>query len=194
MRTEGGLTGRSDLTRVVRVAFCGALAGVANAWLCYAGIPIPVDPHADFEWHIIPAGAAHGALLAAFAFGAATLLNAWPLAIRLTAAVPLGWFAGYASWLPLNRSLDESWRKTMLWPFKQSGWPDALWAPFAYFGLVAVLYYLWLATRGRNACRLWASVTAACAAGTLGSLWFWSSSSAGTSVSSTGFFGAFSLA
>jgi len=174
LRTEGALTVRSELTRVVRVAFCGALAGAANAWLCYAGIPIPIDPHADFKWHVIPAGAAHGALLAAFAFGAATLLYAWPLAIRLAAAVPLGWLAGYASWLPLNRSLDESWRKTMFWPFEQSDpWPQALWAPFAYFGLVAVLYYLWLATRGWNVGALWASVAGACAAGTLGSLWFW---------------------
>jgi len=57
-------------------------------------------------------------------------------------------------------------------PFRMPWW-GAVWAPFAYFGLVAVLYYLWLATRGRNAGPLWASVTAACAAGTLGSLWFW---------------------
>lgn len=49
---------QSELSKVIRVAFCGGLAGTANAWLCYAGIPIPVDPFADFKWHVIPAGAA----------------------------------------------------------------------------------------------------------------------------------------
>jgi hypothetical protein len=62
----------------------------------------------------------------------------------------------------------------MLWPFEQSQlWPQALWVPFVYFGLVAVIYYLWLATHGRNAGTVWASLAGACAAGTLGSLWFW---------------------
>jgi hypothetical protein len=164
---------RSELSRVIRVAFCGGLAGTANAWLCYAGIPIPVDPFANFKWHVIPAGAAHGGLLAAFALGAARLLYARPLAIRLAAAVPLGWLAGYASWLPLDRSLNLSWRKAIFWPFNLDSWPQVLWVPYVYFGLVAAVYYLWLATRGRSAGTLSASLAGACAAGTLGSLCFW---------------------
>jgi hypothetical protein len=164
---------RSELTRIARVGFSGALAGTANAWLCYAGIPIPVDPDPGFKWHVIPAGAAHGALLATFAFGAARLLYAWPLVIRLAAAVPLGWLAGYASWLPLDSSLNSSWRKAMFWPFNPDSWPQVLWVPYVYFGLVAALYYLWLATRGRKAGPLWAGIAGACASGALGSLWFW---------------------
>jgi hypothetical protein len=178
METEGTLEVESELTRLARVAFSGGLAGTANAWLCYVGIPIPVDPHVGFKWHVIPAGAAHGALLATFAFGAATLVRAWPLPKRLAAALPLGWLTGYASWLPLNRSLDPSWNAswstTLLWPFAQPDpWMQALWVPFVYFGLVAVLYYLWLTIRGWKAGPLWASVASSCAAGTLGSLWFW---------------------
>jgi hypothetical protein len=45
--------------------------------------------------------------------------------------------------------------------------------PFAYFGLVAFLYYLWLAVRGLETRGLAANVIAGCAAGVFGSLWWW---------------------
>jgi hypothetical protein len=94
------------------------------------------------------------------------------LAVRLAAAVPVAWLAGYASWIPLNRSaFDESWSKSFLWPFED--WTRAAWVPFAHFGLVAFLYYLWLAVRGLETRGLAANVIAGCAAGVFGSLWWW---------------------
>jgi len=106
------------------------------------------------------------------AFGVAEALRSKRVAVRLAVAVPLAWFAGYASWIPLNRSAyDEPWRKSWAWPFDEK-WTAALYAPFAYFGLVALLYYVGLCFwPGKSS--LAAHLGAAISAGILGSLWWW---------------------
>jgi hypothetical protein len=162
----------TNTMRTLRVGCAGAFGGAINAWLCYSGLPVPVGDKANFGWHVIPAGAVHGALLAAVAFGAAVRFARARLPVRLAAAVPVAWLAGYVSWIPLNRSaFDESWSKSVFWPFEE--WSQAFWMPFAYFGLVAFLYYLWLAVRGLETRGLAANVIAGCAAGVFGSLWWW---------------------
>ena len=52
----------------------GALAGGANATLCYLQLPVPIQVAAvNLHWHIIPAGCAHGALLALVAVAASEI-------------------------------------------------------------------------------------------------------------------------
>jgi hypothetical protein len=155
------------------VAACGGLGGATNALLCYAEIPTAVKDSPEFHWHVIPAGAIHGAVLAALAFGVALLLSSQTVPRRLAAGVPVAWLAGFASWIPLNRSaFDEPWPKSLTWTF-HDGLASSLLAPLQYFGFVALLYYaavtFWLATEHR----LGPHVALAVAAGTLGSLWWW---------------------
>ncbi len=162
------------MSRLARVTLGGALAGAVNAWLCYAGIPEPVDLHSDFKWHLIPAGALHGGALAWFAFGAAMMLSTRPTGVRLAAAIPLGWLSGYASWIPLNRSaFNESWWESLIWAIEPQDWTEIGLNPFVFFGFVAALHYLWLTTHGLKSERLWVGVAGACAAASLGSLWWW---------------------
>ena len=106
------------------------------------------------------------------AFGIAEALRNKRVALRLAAAAPLAWVAGYASWIPLNRSVyAESWSKSWVWPFDQ-GWSAALYSPFPYFGLVAFAYYIFRCFwRGQN--RLAEHLVAGVSAGILGSLWWW---------------------
>lgn len=157
----------------VRVAACGALGGATNAWLCYAEVPVAAAQNTTFGWHVIPAGAVHGSVLAFTAFGGARLLASRGLRLRLLVAAPLAWVAGVASWIPLNRSaFDEPWLKSLTWPF-HDGWGTALLAPFQYFGFVAGLYYLSLVIRVTQGRSLAAHVLTAGASGTLGSLWWW---------------------
>ena len=57
---------------IALVGLCGAVGGMVNALLCYAGRPVPVqEPSVKFHWHIIPAGLAHGGFLAIVAMGGA---------------------------------------------------------------------------------------------------------------------------
>ena len=174
MRTRGESPFGVGMTRLARLTYCGAFAGAINAWLCYADLPVPFDPRVHFEWHLIPAGAIHGGALAAFAFIAANAVSARGLLVRLATAIPVGWLAGYASWMPLNSSVfDDPWIRSLLWPFKDAKWTDTLLGPYCYFGLVSASYYLWLTLRGLKSKALAESLLGACAAGTLGSLWFW---------------------
>jgi hypothetical protein len=157
----------------LRVGVCGAVAGAINAWLCYARVPVPVGESPDFAWHLIPAGAVHGGLLAMFAFGLATLLSKRSLGMRLAAALPLAWIAGFASWIPLNRSaFDQPWLKSLTWPF-HAGWNDALLGPLTSFGLVALVYYVTLTLVCAKPRSLATHVLCASAGGVLGSLWWW---------------------
>jgi hypothetical protein len=129
------------------------------------------DPH--FEWHVIPAGAFHGALLAAAAYALGHALAARTLRVRLAAALPLAWVAGFVAWIPLNSStFERPWLESLVWPFHQS-WDGLLLSPLQFFGLVALVYYVavaWGWTKGR---RLAAHVASASAAGMLGSFWWW---------------------
>lgn len=160
--------------RAFRVGLCGALAGATNALLCYAQLPVAAGESLDrFKWHVVPAGAVHGAVLAVVAFTLAALMSRRRLVVRLIAALPVGWVAGFVSWMGLNRSVfDDPWWKSSTWPFHE-GWSSAVLWPFLYFGLVALFYYLCLSlfhTRRRS---LRTHVLSATAAGIVGSLWWW---------------------
>jgi hypothetical protein len=158
----------------VRVGAGGALGGAVNAGLCYMRLPVAVGdfPHPHFAWHVIPAGALHGALLAMAAFSVGVALSNHGLRARLTVAVPLAWLAGFISWIPLNRSaFDEPWAKSFTWPFHE-GW-GAMLNPFWIFGLVALLYYMAVALRLARERRLVVHVALTSLAGILGSLWWW---------------------
>ena len=162
------------MSPTVRVALCGALGGGTNAWLCFARVPVPVKDNPNFGWHLIPAGAVHGAVLAIVSFGLGTFLSRRTVRARLAAALPLAWLAGFASWIPLNRSaFDEPWAKSVAWPFHQR-WDGALLGPLQYFGFVALLYYAAVAFGLTRHTRLAPHVACASAAGVLGSLWWWS--------------------
>lgn len=157
----------------LRVGACGVVAGAINAWLCYARVPETVGGSPDFAWHLIPAGAIHGGALAMFAFGLARLFSRRSLGLRLAAAPFLAWLAGFASWIPLNRSaFDQPWLTSLTWPF-HSRWYDALLGPLTSFGLVALVYYLSLALFCAKRRSLATHVLCASAGGILGSLWWW---------------------
>lgn len=161
------------VTGLLWVGALGAVGGAINAWLCYAQFPVAAATNADFHWHVVPAGAVHGGLLAAFALGGGSLLLNRSLGERLLAAPLLAWIAGVTSWIPLNRSaFDEPWLKSLTWPFHQ-GWSLAAIGPFQYFGLVAGFYYVLLTLYASRHRRLSAHVLYAGASGTLGSLWWW---------------------
>jgi hypothetical protein len=152
------------------IALFGALGGTINAWLCYAGIPVST---ASFKWHVIPAGAFHGAVLAALTVGVAALLIGKALWVRLLAAPLVGWVTAYLSWIPLNRSaFDEPWLKSVSWPFHEE-WTATVFGTFVTFGLVALIYYLCLSLGGLFRRGLGSHLLYACAAGILGSLWWW---------------------
>lgn len=155
----------------LRVGLCGSLGGATNAWLCYAQLPVSVGH--DFRWHVVPAGAIHGGLLALGAFGLGMLLLNQTLGVRLLAAPLFAWFTGFASWIPLNRSVfNESWPKSLAWPFQET-WSTAALGPFMYFGLVALLYYLCVVLLYGRRHSLGVHVLLASTAGALGSLWWW---------------------
>jgi hypothetical protein len=154
---------------LLAVGVLGAMGGAVNAWLCYAGIPVPVQ---KFEPGIIPGGAVHGALLALVPAAIAVALAARPLALRLAAAPFVGWIAGVLSWIPIGRwGLDTPWGDSLFWIADRRG-AEILWVPFAYFGLVGlVLYLAWALAGARRGLAL--SLAAGTAAGVLGSLWWW---------------------
>jgi hypothetical protein len=156
----------------LRIGACGALGGAANAWLCYAQLPVAAG-NTTFAWHVVPAGAVHGGLLAVIAFGAGRLLSKWTLGARLLAAPLLAWIAGVLSWIPLSRSATEDpWARSLTWPFHQ-GWKAAIVDPFLCFGLVAGLYYLSVVLFSLRERRLGAHLLYAGLSGALGSLWWW---------------------
>lgn len=156
-----------------RVGLCGALGGAINAWLCYARLPVAVSGNPKFAWHVVPAGAVHGGLLAIAAFGVGIAFSTRRLRTRLAVALPLAWVAGFVSWIPLNRSaFEEPWAKSFGWAL-HNGWGAALLGPLQYFGFVALLYYLAVALCLPRRRGLTAHVILAAVAAILGSLWWW---------------------
>ncbi|HET9372727.1 MAG TPA: hypothetical protein VFO19_20830 [Vicinamibacterales bacterium] len=128
----------SELARFVSA---GALGGGINAWLCYAGIPVVVsDTYVKVAWHLVPAGAVHGAVLALAALLATRWARrrGWPA--RVGAAVAAGWIAGYVSWEVLLLSLNENFTG-IAWPFDDDV-SGILLGPFNSFGLVVTTYCL----------------------------------------------------
>jgi len=156
-----------------RVALCGALAGAVNAWLCYARLPVSVNDNPDFAWHVIPAGAFHGGLLAIAAFSVGIACSTRGLGIRMAVALPLAWISGFISWIPLSRSaMSESWAESLIWPFRE-GWNAALLNPLWFFGLVALFYYAAVVLYLARERRLITHVVLAIVAGIVGSLRWW---------------------
>lgn len=160
-----------ELTAPVALA---AAAGAANAAACWLEWPVAVPDSGDvFRWHLVPAGALHGAVLAALALVGLRVLRGAPRAARVLAGPLVGWAAGYLSWIPIAASIgvERSALGILGWPF--GGVEEALLAPLQSFGLVAGLYYwgLLLLERGPNPA--WARRLAGIASGALGSLWFW---------------------
>ena len=161
------------------IGLLGGLGGAINAWLCYVRFPVPVMEPAlvttaqpyNFAWHVVPAGAVHGACLALVSIAVATILRHRSVSVRLLFWPLVGWSAGWLAWVPLEASLDESW-----WPLSdmvELNWGLLVW-PLQFFGLVGVLYYGVLNLhRGRNGASLPTHVRFGILSGVLGSLWFW---------------------
>lgn len=158
--------------RLLAVGLLGAVGGAVNGWLCWAKIPVAVSDTnlvIDFRWLVIPGGAIHGAALAALSVGAAAALARRWLPLRLAAAPVVGWVVGYLSWIPLARwAAGATWAESLLWTSGRG--LEQVWVPFAHFGLVAGLLYLFLAAGVRRPALAFG---AAVAAGVLGSLWWW---------------------
>ncbi len=147
-----------------RPALFGGFAGALNAAHCWATLP-----DCNFAWHIVPAGAAHGATLALFAAPLSALLQKRSLAARLIAIPLVGWLAGAASFALLNLSLGWHWEMYALWKR-----PDEDFWPFQAFGLVAAIaFFGWGALKLLPAPRLMTHWLTAIAAGIGGSLWWW---------------------
>ncbi len=174
-----------------RIGLMGALGGAVNAVLCYLHMPTAiispgiVGLNADqtasfpFPWHVIPAGALHGALLVLGSVGCARLCWNLRFKIKVTGLVITTWVVGWLSFIPLRVSVfHESWREAVTWPLASglAGWLDALRAPVTSFGLVAGVYYLLLAVCRQLTARSrsWQMVMGA-ASGVLGSLYWWAS-------------------
>ena len=167
------LNAKERLAMLAEVSLAGAVGGAINAWLCLAEIPVPVAGNFDFKGTIVPGGALHGAVLAVVAVGAALETSARPPLVRLLLAAPLGWLAGYLSWVPLHRwAAGESWRNSVLWPWQDvRPWAFA-WKAFAHFGLVAVIYFLCFSCGGLRQGKA-RNIVFGVSAGVLGSLWWW---------------------
>ena len=106
--------------RVWRAGLAGGLGGGANATLCYLRIPVPIqDPAATLQWHVIPAGCAHGALLALVAGAAFQWAERRSAAVQWCAVILVAWFGGYLAWIPLDLSLTStSLVRSLAWPAK----------------------------------------------------------------------------
>jgi len=156
-----------------KVALAGALGGGINALLCYAGWPVVLED-GPFAWHAIPAGAVHGGVLALAAFASAIVLRNRHLAARLGAAVPVGWIAGFAAWIPLARSVgwEDSWRQSFTWVAEYQHW-GSTYTPLLIFVFVALDYYLAVVLRLAGERRLTRHLFGGILAGTLGSLYWW---------------------
>lgn len=146
---------------------CGALAGALNAAACWADWPVAI-PDAEFAWHIVPAGAAHGAVLVATALLGRLAMCRAPRALAWSAGPVLGWLAGYVSWMPIFLSIDGG-GSPLAWPF--GGWMEALLTPWQAFGFVAWAWYWSLLLPGSGRTR---RVLGGVVAGAIGSAWFWS--------------------
>lgn len=155
------------------VGLAGAVGGALNAALCFLEWPVQAADE-SFRWHVIPAGAFHGGVLAGAVFGAGLLLAGRGLCVRIAAALPVAWIAGFVSWIPLSDSVfDNPWLSSFDWAFQGSDWSNPILLPFLYFGFVALLYDLSLLyLRPRQTAPL-ECVLFTSASGVLGSLYWW---------------------
>src|SRR5260370_30173509 len=95
------------------IALLGAVGGAINASLCYAEFPVAAGGE-HFKWHVIPAGAAHGAILAGLTVACASWLLGKAVWARLLAAPFIGWVTAYLSSIPLNRAVVDHPSRTSL--------------------------------------------------------------------------------
>lgn len=158
---------RPSLSRLVMYgAAGGALAGCINA--CHALYAF--SDH--LAWHIVPAGALHGALLACLSLACAWWLLPRGAAARWTLAPAGGYLIGYATYLPLALSagLDLN---VFLFSGSNDGAMRVTW-PLMAFGLVALVACLaWGSLRLLSSPSLALHLAVGSAAGVLGSLWWW---------------------
>ena len=167
---------RLNTRKILLPALGGGIGGALNALLCYVKIP---DVGA-FEWHIIPAGALHGALLALIPSMMAMLLLRQKLWIRLTGAPVAGYVAGWLSYIPLELSLSTEKKLSILWwVLSQSESRfHIITDPFMIFGFVSLTYYFGLAAlKFFKKQSLSAQIILAMSSGILGSLSWWCSMS-----------------
>jgi hypothetical protein len=162
-----------DRASLLRITAAGGLGGGLNATLCVLGWPVPVAS-ASFRWHLIPAGIAHGGLLALAAIAGVAAFSRTPALWRWFAAPVVGWLGGYASWVPLEMSVfDRSLSHAIRWPAGTHPLSlAAAWSPLIYFGGVSALLYLWLAA-GATRHSPGLTVVGAALAASLGSLCWW---------------------
>lgn len=140
----------------------GALAGALVATHALLSIKRPPLP-----WHVVPAGLAHGAILAIVAASVAWLAVDRGQTTRILSVPLAGWAGGLLSWVPLAYSLKLPPAPTPLWP-------NLLWGPFFNFGLVSALAVLgWAVLRQLWTRRLVVHLAVASVSAVLGSMWFW---------------------
>lgn len=136
------------MKRIISIFQLGLLAATggginASLWLWYTRI---IDDPV-IAWHVIPAGAIHGGVLAVVAFSMGRAMVSRPVALQLVIALAVGWCTGYLSWLPLGLSifwgsLELPLLQTLTYPFLRDDWSINVISPFHHFGLVALLHYL----------------------------------------------------
>jgi hypothetical protein len=161
-----------------RVVLAGGAGGAVNAALCYLKLPVPVQEStqaATFHWHIIPAGLAHGAILALVAIVAFAAAERRTLMLAVSATPVVAWCASYASWVPLRLSISgDPLLRVLIWPVEEGPhFESTVLGPLSGFGGVAGLLYLFLLLAGRAADRRPVAIVLAGLAGALGSLWWW---------------------
>jgi hypothetical protein len=174
------------------VAAAGALGGAINAALCYLQWPVHVGEDAmKFSPWIIPAGAGHGALLAALTAAGWQRLSALPAVRRGLGVIALGWLSGWLSFIPIQwyiSSVDVDGAifgassglslgdalGALIWPIRRVSGPEPLYMPLQFFGFVPVAHGLlsWAAERAGRSGRE-ATLAVWAGAGALGSLWWW---------------------
>ena len=149
-----------------KIILFGGLGGLINASLCYWRLPVRVE---DFQWHIIPAGFFHGALLVGLTVVGAAFFSKRGHLWRIIGAVATGYVVGWITWIPIRFSITDAIQlKSVWWPVDVDDL-GLLWAPLETFGFVSLLLYLWLVYGARyNRAIL---IVIFCAS--LGSLWFW---------------------
>ena len=170
--------------RIRSLGLIGLLGGVGGAITTFglrmqyasADITIPIDA---------VTAALHGGLLAVTTVGLARLFWGRHPLIRWIGAPVTAFVSGWLCWAPVEFAIRGSFVEAVAWPFigadignamtVMEGQPGTYRLPYWSFGLVGVIYYVFLALfRQLNARRLTLQVAMACVSGTLGSVWYWS--------------------
>lgn len=169
------------VSSLLTVAGLGGCGGAVNAFWCYAKFPVGISGGMDFAWTIIPAGAAHGALLALCVMAGVILLQRRPRTLQWLGILLAGWLTGWLSFIPIHlyilsvgsTALTRADLLKALWPYEAT--IGTLWAPYSTFGLVALFSFggliLW---RPLTTPRLSRQLLIGSLSGTAGSLWWWS--------------------